>query len=63
MLYRAVTFAFSLLQGPSHPLKQQFQTYLKTSTSEDNNLKPRQIKVKIAGLDEWHVFKRRRKNK
>ena len=36
-------------QGPSHPLKQQTQTYLKKST-EENNLKPRQIKVNISSI-------------
>lgn len=33
-------------QGPSHPLKQQTLTYRKTLTSESNDLKARQIKVK-----------------
>lgn len=39
-------------QGPSHPLKQQAQTYLKTSISEENSLKPRQIKVSFRNTDE-----------
>lgn len=42
-------------QGPSHPLKQQAQTYLKTSTSEDNNIKPRQIKVSFMNKDECPI--------
>ncbi|KAJ7394786.1 Nephrocystin-4 [Desmophyllum pertusum] len=42
-------------QGPSHPLKQQTQTYLKTSTSEENNLKPRQVKVSFMNKDECPV--------
>lgn len=42
-------------QGPSHPLKQQTQTYLKTSTSQDNNLKPRQIKVCFMNKDECPI--------
>lgn len=39
-------------QGPSHPLKQQAQTYLKTSISEENSLKPRQIKVSFRNKEE-----------
>ncbi|PFX29929.1 Nephrocystin-4 [Stylophora pistillata] len=38
--------------GPSHPLKQQAQTYLKTSISEENSLKPRQIKVSFRNKEE-----------
>lgn len=41
-------------QGPSHPLKQQTQTYLKTST-EENNLKPRQIKVRISTINNQNI--------
>lgn len=36
-------------QGPSHPIKQQTLTYRKTLTSESNDLKARQIKVKVGG--------------
>lgn len=42
-------------QGPSHPLKQQTQTYLKTSTSEENNLKPRQIKVRQSFINSQNI--------
>ncbi|XP_068699711.1 nephrocystin-4-like [Montipora foliosa] len=42
-------------QGPSHPLKQKTQTYLKTDNSGDNDLKTRQIKVSFMNKDECPV--------